>query len=50
MLDNAWLIPLIPAISFVIILAFGKRLPKKGAEVGIAALTISFVIAMLCAV
>jgi len=50
MLKNAWLIPLIPAISFVIILAFGKRLPKKGAEVGIAALTISFVIAMLGAV
>jgi len=50
MLENAWLIPLIPAISFLIILAFGKRLPKKGAEVGIAALTVSFVIAMLCAV
>jgi len=50
MLENAWLIPLIPAISFVIILFFGKRLPKKGAEVGIAALTISFVIALLGAV
>jgi NADH-quinone oxidoreductase subunit L len=47
MLDNAWLIPLIPAISFVIILFFGHRLPKKGAEVGIAALGISFVIALL---
>jgi NADH-quinone oxidoreductase subunit L len=47
MLDHAWLIPLIPAISFVIILFFGKRLPKKGAEVGIAALGISFVIALL---
>src|SRR5215212_9432062 len=47
MLDNAWLIPLIPAISFLVILFFGKRLPKKGAEVGIAALTASFVIALL---
>ena len=47
MLDNAWLIPLLPAISFLVILFFGKRLPKKGAEVGIAALTASFVIALL---
>ncbi|MGI8983937.1 MAG: NADH-quinone oxidoreductase subunit L [Acidimicrobiales bacterium] len=47
MLDKAWLIPLIPAISFVVILFFGKRLPKKGAEVGIAALTASFVISLL---
>jgi NADH-quinone oxidoreductase subunit L len=47
MLDNAWLIPLLPALSFVVILFFGKRLPKKGAEVGIAALTASFVIAVL---
>jgi NADH-quinone oxidoreductase subunit L len=47
MLDNAWLIPLLPALSFLVILFFGKRLPKKGAEVGIAALTASFVIALL---
>ncbi len=47
MLDNAWLIPLIPALSFPIILFFGKRLPRKGAEVGIGALSISFVIALL---
>jgi len=47
MLRNAWLIPLIPAISFLVILFFGKRLPRKGAEVGIAALTASFVIALL---
>lgn len=47
MLDNAWLIPLLPAISFLVILFFGKHLPKKGAEVGIGALTASFVIALL---
>src|SRR5215213_3510378 len=47
MLDNAWLIPLIPAVSFFVILFFGKRLPKKGAEVGIAALAIAFLIALL---
>ena len=26
-LENAWLIPLIPAIGFVLIISFGKRLP-----------------------
>ena len=28
-LDNAWLVPLIPAVSFVLILFFGKRLPRQ---------------------
>ena len=45
-LTNAWIIPLIPAISFFIILFFGKRLPKKGAEVGIAAVGLAFILAI----
>ncbi len=43
--NNAWLIPLIPAVSFVIILLFGKRFPKHGSEVGILAVGASFVLA-----
>jgi NADH-quinone oxidoreductase subunit L len=43
-LDNAWLVPLIPALSFVAILLFGKRLPRQGSEVGIAAVAASFVL------
>ncbi|MDQ1368633.1 MAG: NADH-quinone oxidoreductase subunit [Acidimicrobiaceae bacterium] len=42
-LTNAWLIPLIPALSFVVILLFGKRLPNKGSEVGVVAVSASFV-------
>jgi NADH-quinone oxidoreductase subunit L len=44
-LDNAWLIPLIPAVSFVLILFFGKRMPKHGSEIGILAVGSSFILA-----
>ncbi len=37
-LENAWLIPLIPGVAFALILFFGKRLPMKGAELGIASM------------
>ena len=37
-LDNAFVIPLIPAIAFVLIIFFGKRMPMKGAEFGIASM------------
>jgi len=50
MLRNAWLFPLIPAVSFWIILFFGKKLPKKGSEVGIAALLACWVLAAISAV
>ncbi len=46
LLENVWLIPLIPAISFVLIILFGKKAPKEGAEIGmvsiIAVLVLSF--------
>ncbi len=44
-LDHAWLVPLIPAVSFAVILFFGKRMPRGGAEVGVAAVGASFVLA-----
>ena len=45
-LEHAYVIPLIPAASFFLILAFGKRLPYKGAEIGITALAICFAMAL----
>jgi NADH-quinone oxidoreductase subunit L len=36
-LRQAWLMPLLPAVAFAVILLAGKRLPGKGAPVGIAA-------------
>jgi NADH-quinone oxidoreductase subunit L len=40
----------LPAISSVLILAFGKRLPGKGHEIGIGALGLAFLGALVCAV
>jgi NADH-quinone oxidoreductase subunit L len=45
-LDNAWIIPLLPAASFFLILLFGKRLPRKGSELGIAAVGVALVLAV----
>ena len=44
MLDAAWLIPTLPALSFFAILLFGKRFPRKGSELGILAVGVSFVL------
>ncbi len=46
-LEHAWIIPLIPALSFVAILAVGKRLPGKGAGIGIASIALAFGLACL---
>jgi NADH-quinone oxidoreductase subunit L len=45
-LKNAWLVPLLPALSFAVILLFGKRFPRHGSEVGIAAVGASFVLSL----
>ncbi len=50
MLRNVWVIPLIPAVSFVLILFFGKRLPRKGSEIGIAAVGIAFALSLVAGV
>ena len=46
MLAHAWIIPLIPAVSFVLILALGKKLKHGGSEIGIASVAICFVLAL----
>ncbi|MCJ7438164.1 MAG: hypothetical protein MUP97_10425, partial [Acidimicrobiia bacterium] len=49
MLDAVWIVPALPAASFLVILFFGKRLPKKGAGIGIAAVGASFVLSCITA-
>lgn len=47
LISHAWVIPLLMVLSFVIILLFGKRMPKRGAEVGITAVGAAFVMSCI---
>jgi NADH-quinone oxidoreductase subunit L len=42
----AWLIPVFPLLAFFLIVFFGKRLPRKGHEIGILAIAASLVVAL----
>ena len=44
-LDHAWLIPIIPAVAFVLIIFFGKKLPMKGSELGVLSMLVSLAFA-----
>ena len=44
-LDNAWIIPVIPAVAFALIILFGKKLPMKGSELGVLSMVASLVLA-----
>ncbi|MBP9115039.1 MAG: NADH-quinone oxidoreductase subunit L [Acidimicrobiia bacterium] len=48
-LTHAWLIVLIPLVSFFLILFFGKKLPKGGHEIGITALVAVLAYAIMAA-
>jgi NADH-quinone oxidoreductase subunit L len=45
--EQAWLIPVIPLVSFFLIIFIGKRTPLRGAAIGILAVGISFVLSLL---
>jgi len=45
-LENAWLIPIVPAVAFVLIIFFGKRLPRKGSELGVVSMLGSLVLSV----
>ncbi|MPZ72701.1 MAG: hypothetical protein GEU74_05630 [Nitriliruptorales bacterium] len=50
MTDVAWLVPLLPAVSAGLIVAIGRLLPKKGAEIGIAAIAVALLLSVGIAV
>jgi NADH-quinone oxidoreductase subunit L len=45
--EHAWLIPVLPFVSFFLILFFGKRMPRKGTEIGILAVGASLALAIM---
>jgi NADH-quinone oxidoreductase subunit L len=47
MMENAWLIPLFPLLSFLILLLFGKRLKEASAYVGMLATFLSLVFSIM---
>jgi NADH-quinone oxidoreductase subunit L len=49
MIHYAWLIPILPVAAFVLILAFGRRLPGQGAHVAIAGILSSLAISLVIA-
>jgi NADH-quinone oxidoreductase subunit L len=44
-LEHAWLIPVIPAVAFFLIIFFGKKMPRGGSEIGILSMVAALVIA-----
>ncbi len=44
-LEHSWLIPVVPAVGFFLIILFGKKMPMKGSEIGIASMLASLVMA-----
>jgi NADH-quinone oxidoreductase subunit L len=44
-LENLWLVAVIPAIGFALIMGFGKKLPNGGSEIGLASMAASLVVA-----
>jgi NADH-quinone oxidoreductase subunit L len=44
--DLAWLVPLLPAVSAGLIVAIGRQLPKKGAEIGIVAISVALALSV----
>jgi NADH-quinone oxidoreductase subunit L len=47
MMENAWIIPLFPLLSFLFLLLFGRRLKESSAYVGILLTLVSFIYSLL---
>jgi len=46
---HVWIVPAMMALSFLLILFFGKKMPKKGAEIGIVFVGAAFVLSLITA-
>jgi NADH-quinone oxidoreductase subunit L len=48
MLEYAWIIPILPLISFILILLFGDKLKEGGGHVAVVFIGASMIISLLC--
>jgi NADH-quinone oxidoreductase subunit L len=46
LIEYAWLVPVLPLLSAVVIAVVGKSLPGKGSELGIASLALAFLLSL----
>ncbi|WP_050616578.1 NADH-quinone oxidoreductase subunit L [Bacillus testis] len=46
MMENAWIIPLLPLLSFIVLLLSGKHLKERSAYIGIACTMVSFLLSV----
>jgi NADH-quinone oxidoreductase subunit L len=46
-LHSAWIIPVIPLVAALVIALFGKRLPGKGADLGILSISVVLVLSLV---
>jgi NADH-quinone oxidoreductase subunit L len=44
-LEHVWIIPIVPAVAFALIIFFGKKMPMKGSEFGVLSMLASLVMA-----
>src|SRR5919204_3482960 len=49
MIRFSWIIPVLPFASFFLILFFGRRMRRGGAEIGIAAVFVGFIMSLIVA-
>ncbi|MGS7457746.1 hypothetical protein, partial [Mycobacterium tuberculosis] len=47
LMENAWIIPLFPLLSFLFLILFGKRLKEASAYIGILLTLASFVYSLV---
>ncbi|MFJ7831505.1 NADH-quinone oxidoreductase subunit L [Peribacillus sp. NPDC097284] len=47
MMENAWVIPILPLVSFVLLLLYGRRWREKGAYIGILFTLTSFILSVI---
>ena len=49
-IENAWIVPALPVAAFFVILFFGRRMPRKGHEVGVPAVFLSLLYSLVVVV